>query len=101
MNMPRLEENSMWMIEIVPALRKEFGYPTLSMQAPPFDKIVINIGMGEAIQNAKAMDNAVRHERHHGPASGHHQGAEFRRIVQAARGHAHRLHRDAARSPHV
>jgi large subunit ribosomal protein L5 len=30
------------------------------MQAPAVHKIVINIGMGEAIQNAKAMDNAVR-----------------------------------------
>ena len=45
--------------EIVPALRKEFGYSNV-MQAPAVHKIVINIGMGEAIQNAKAMDNAVR-----------------------------------------
>ena len=45
--------------EIVPALRKEFGYSNI-MQAPAVHKIVINIGMGEAIQNAKAMDNAVR-----------------------------------------
>ena len=45
--------------EIVPALRKEFGYSNI-MQAPAVHKIVINIGMGEALQNAKAMDNAVR-----------------------------------------
>ena len=43
----------------MPALRKEFGYSNI-MQAPAVHKIVINIGMGEAIQNAKTMDNAVR-----------------------------------------
>ena len=54
---PRLKER--YREEIVPALRKEFGYSNI-MQAPAVHKIVINIGMGEAIQNAKAMDNAVR-----------------------------------------
>jgi large subunit ribosomal protein L5 len=55
--MPRLKER--YLKEIVPALQKEFGYANI-MQAPVVHKIVINIGMGEAIQNAKAMDNAVR-----------------------------------------
>jgi large subunit ribosomal protein L5 len=45
--------------EVVPALQKEFGYDNL-MQVPGMHKLVINIGMGEAIANAKAMDNAVR-----------------------------------------
>lgn len=45
--------------EVVPALRKEFGYSNV-MQVPTLHKVVLNIGMGEAIQNAKAMDNAVR-----------------------------------------
>ena len=54
---PRLKER--YRKEIVPALQKEFGYSNI-MQAPGVHKIVINIGMGEAIQNAKAMDNAVR-----------------------------------------
>jgi large subunit ribosomal protein L5 len=44
--------------EVVPALMKEFGY-TNPMQVPRISKIVLNIGMGEAIANAKAMDNAV------------------------------------------
>ncbi|MGH2498034.1 MAG: 50S ribosomal protein L5 [Ktedonobacteraceae bacterium] len=44
--------------EIVPALRKEFNYAN-PMQVPGVHKVVINIGMGEAIQNAKAMDAAV------------------------------------------
>ncbi len=44
--------------EVVPALRKEFGYGN-PMQVPRLDKIVVNIGLGEALQNAKAMDAAV------------------------------------------
>jgi len=44
--------------EIVPALQKEFNY-TNPMQVPGVHKVVVNIGMGEAIQNAKAMDAAV------------------------------------------
>jgi large subunit ribosomal protein L5 len=54
---PRLKQR--YREEIVPALRKEFGYSNI-MQAPAVHKIVINIGMGEAIQNQKAMENAVR-----------------------------------------
>ena len=54
---PRLKER--YRKEIVPALMKEFGYSNV-MQAPVVHKIVINIGMGEAIQNQKAMENAVR-----------------------------------------
>jgi large subunit ribosomal protein L5 len=44
--------------EVAPALHKEFNY-TNSMQVPAINKVVVNIGMGEAIQNAKAMDAAV------------------------------------------
>jgi large subunit ribosomal protein L5 len=44
--------------EIVPALQKEFNYKNL-MQVPGVNKVVVNIGMGEVIQNAKAMDAAV------------------------------------------
>jgi large subunit ribosomal protein L5 len=44
--------------EVVPALQKEFSYQN-PMQVPTVNKIVINIGMGEVIQNAKAMDAAV------------------------------------------
>jgi large subunit ribosomal protein L5 len=54
---PRLQEK--YQNEVVPALRKEFAY-TNPMQVPMPAKVVINIGMGEAIANAKAMDNAVR-----------------------------------------
>lgn len=44
--------------EVVPALQKDFNY-TNPMQVPTLNKVVINIGMGEVIQNAKAMDAAV------------------------------------------
>jgi len=44
--------------EVVPALLKEFGY-TNPMQVPKLSKIVVNIGLGEALQNAKALDAAV------------------------------------------
>ncbi len=44
--------------EVVPALQKQFSY-TNPMQVPRVDKIVVNIGLGEALQNAKAVDAAV------------------------------------------
>ena len=44
--------------EVAPGLLKEFHYVN-SMQVPTIHKVVVNIGMGEAIQNAKAMDAAV------------------------------------------
>lgn len=42
-----------------PALMKEFGYRNI-MQASRLQKIVVNIGVGEALDNAKALDHAVR-----------------------------------------
>jgi large subunit ribosomal protein L5 len=44
--------------EIVPALQKQFDY-TNPMQVPRLSKIVLNIGLGEALTNAKAIDAAV------------------------------------------
>jgi large subunit ribosomal protein L5 len=44
--------------DVVPALRREFGYAN-EMQIPRLDKVVVNIGLGEAIANAKALDAAV------------------------------------------
>lgn len=43
---------------IIPALQKEFGYKNL-MAVPKVEKVSINIGLGEATQNAKLMDGAV------------------------------------------
>ena len=44
--------------EVVPALVKEFGYGN-PMQVPRLTKITVNIGLGEALTNAKAVDAAV------------------------------------------
>ncbi len=44
--------------EIVPALRKEFNYPS-RMSVPRLRKVVVNMGLGEAILNAKLLDSAA------------------------------------------
>src|SRR6201994_1158598 len=44
--------------KVIPALAKEFGYANL-MAVPKLQKISLNIGLGEATQNAKLMDGAV------------------------------------------
>lgn len=53
---PRLKEK--YEKEVAPALMQKFGYKS-SMQIPKLDKIVINIGVGEAKENAKALDAAA------------------------------------------
>ena len=45
--------------EIVPAMVSEFGYSS-PMQAPRLSKINLNIGLGEALTNGRAMESAVR-----------------------------------------
>src|SRR3954447_10879303 len=47
-----------YLTTVVPALTKEFSYTNV-MDVPKIDKITVNIGMGEATQNAKLMDGAV------------------------------------------
>jgi large subunit ribosomal protein L5 len=54
---PRLKER--YQKEIVPALMKEFNYPNV-MAVPRLRKIVVNMGLGEAIQNAKLLDSATQ-----------------------------------------
>ena len=44
--------------EVVPALMDEFDYSSI-MQVPRLEKIVVNIGLGEALENAKAIDHAM------------------------------------------
>jgi len=44
--------------EIAPALQQKFAYTNV-MQIPKVDKIVVNMGVGEAVQNSKAIDSAV------------------------------------------
>ena len=45
--------------EIVDAMIKKFGYKNI-MEVPKLDKIVINMGVGEAKENAKVLDSAVK-----------------------------------------
>jgi large subunit ribosomal protein L5 len=54
---PRLKDS--YRNEVVPALMKEFGYRNV-MEAPRLEKIVVNVGVGEALQNAKALDHTVQ-----------------------------------------
>lgn len=55
--MPRLREK--YNNEVIPAMRREFGYDNV-MQVPRLIKVVVNIGLGEALQNAKALDAATK-----------------------------------------
>jgi len=54
--MPRLQE--LYRNEIVPRMMERFSYRNV-MEVPRLEKIVVNVGVGEALQNAKALDAAV------------------------------------------
>ena len=55
--MSRLKE--IYQNEIVDAMIKKFGYKNI-MEVPKLDKIVVNMGIGEAKENAKVLDSAVK-----------------------------------------
>ncbi len=55
--MSRLKEK--YKKEVIPGLMELYGYQSV-MQVPRLDKVVLNIGLGEAIQNAKALEAAER-----------------------------------------
>src|SRR4030066_1577781 len=55
--MPRLKER--YIQEIIPAMMKEFSYKNV-MEAPKVQKVVLNVGLGEAIQNIKFLDAAQK-----------------------------------------
>jgi large subunit ribosomal protein L5 len=54
--MSRLKER--YTADVVPALEKEFGYKNV-MAIPRIEKVVVNMGLGEATQNAKIVDTGV------------------------------------------
>jgi large subunit ribosomal protein L5 len=56
-DVPRLKER--YRTEVAPALIEEFGYEN-TMQVPRLQKVVVNVGAGEALQNAKALDAISR-----------------------------------------
>jgi large subunit ribosomal protein L5 len=49
----------MYKEEVVPALRSEFAYANVH-EVPRLSKVVVNIGLGEALQNAKALEHAAQ-----------------------------------------
>ncbi len=53
---PRLQDR--YRKTVIPALMKQFSYVNL-MQVPRLEKVVLNVGMGKAIQNAKLLESAV------------------------------------------
>jgi large subunit ribosomal protein L5 len=55
--MQRLQER--YQEAVRPALMETFGYRNI-MEAPRLQKIVVNVGVGEALENAKALDHTVR-----------------------------------------
>ena len=54
--MDRLQEK--YLKEVVPAMTEKFGYKNI-MELPKVEKIIINMGVGEAVGNPKALDSAV------------------------------------------
>lgn len=56
MAQPALKEK--YLNKVVPQLKKELGYKNI-MQVPKLKKVVLNMGLGEAIQNAKLIDSGV------------------------------------------
>ena len=48
----------MYTSEIAPALMQQFGYKSV-MQIPKLDKVVINVGVGDAKENSKVIDNVI------------------------------------------
>ena len=54
--MPRLKQR--YLEEVAPALREQLGIDNV-MQTPRLEKIVLNVGLGEAINDAKALDGAM------------------------------------------
>jgi len=54
---PRLKQH--YKENVVPQMMREMGYKNV-MEVPRLEKIVVNVGLGEALQNAQALDHAVR-----------------------------------------
>ena len=73
-----------------PRLIEKYGYDS-AMQAPKLEKITLNMGVGEAKQDAKMLEAATRAARRdRRPAAERAPRAQVRGRVQAARGHARR-----------
>ena len=97
--MSRLKER--YQREVVPALRKEFGYANV-MAVPKITKVVVNMGLGEGTQNAKIVDTGAEElGKITGQQAAGHARQEVDRAVQGAQGHADRRDGHAARRADV
>ena len=79
--MARLKET--YLNEIVDAMMKKFEYKNV-MQVPKLDKIVINMGVGEAKENSKVLDTAISDLDYHWSEGGCYKSKEIRRKLQTA-----------------
>ena len=87
--MSRLKE--VYQNEIVDAMIKKFGYKNI-MEVPKIDKVVINMGVGEAKDNAKLLESAVKDmETITGQKAVLTKAKEFSGKLQDQRGHGNRL----------
>jgi len=86
--MSRLKE--LYHTEMVPRLMKDLSYKSV-MQVPRLEKIVINMGLGEAIQNVKILDSAVVEL----------AAIAGQKAVIVTSGHAYRLYGYVAPGTHV
>ena len=87
--------------DVVPALAKEFGYKNV-MAIPKIEKVVVNMGLGEATGNAKIVDTGADElARVTGQKPVVTRAEEVDRAVQGAQGHADRRDGHAARRPDV
>ncbi len=72
MAQPRLKDH--YDSAVIPAMKDKFGYSNV-MQMPKLDKIVLNIGVGEAVGDSKKDQRGLRgHDEDRRPEAGHHEG---------------------------
>ena len=96
---PRLKEQ--YFATVRDELQKQFGYKNVN-QIPKIEKIVVNMGVGEAATDAKAhRRRRGRPARHHRPAAADHPRPQVHRHLPPARWHADRRQGHPARRPHV
>lgn len=86
--------------EVAPAMMAKFGYKNV-MQIPRLEKIVINMGLGEAKDNPKSFDAAVADLTVIAARSPRSRCPQVHRKLQAPRGHEDRREGDAAQRENV
>ena len=87
--------------EIRPSSRTDLELANV-MEVPRLDKIVVNMGVGDAVGAGPPARRSGRGSgHHHRPEAHHHPGQEVHRRLQAARGQGHRRQGHPAGRPHV